>query len=530
MKRILSFIIPAIGLMLSGCDTDFVSDFKIRVSPELMEHTATVQILDAEDVGRRPPNIAIVIEGPNANDVYDVFGSQDISISDGILAIGLHPRANPMPGVPTIIPITITADGYLTRRMRVTFSAEKTEEFVSVNLINIVTPPPGVGFGGGTGTVVGDTTSTPTVVEIIPTTGANTMDMIVPAGVSFLNRQGNTISGANLDINVAYFSSENSDGMQEFPGGLNQTIMLADGTTEDAFFLPIGFSNIDMTLGGEEVKSFSDPISISMDIAAGSINPKMASPNTAYVAGDLIDIWSFDEVDGFWTEETTDTVQVGENGLEVQFTTTHLSAHSAGGRIASPCFVASELQFEFVGWPNVSTGTFDARIDLAGYPIAVQNVVMSNGYILYNIPVPTGLEINVELTYIAPDGSQPTNASSVVSDCGTALPMSFTFPVPPAPVNMNLTAVCPSDPNIIVIPTGYTVFSRNTNANLPPDRPYTQLATITAGQATASLILGNSYDFRVPLPGNTNFDTTIVVTKLDYDFVAKRKVICDVIQ
>ena len=114
MKRILSLLVP-IGLLLSSCSTDFIDNFAIRISPELMKHTASIQVLDAQDEGKRPQNIKVVIEGSNSNDVYDIFGAQDISISDGFFAIGLHPRANPMPGVPTVVPITITADGYLTR-------------------------------------------------------------------------------------------------------------------------------------------------------------------------------------------------------------------------------------------------------------------------------------------------------------------------------------------------------------------------------------------------------------------------------
>ena len=525
MKRILAFLFP-MGLLLSSCSTDFIDNFAIRISPELMKHTASIQVLDAQNEGTRPQNLKVVIEGPNANDVYDIFGAQDISISDGFFAIGLHPRANPLPGTPTVIPITITADGYLTRKMNVTFYAEQTEEFINVNMVNIVTPPPGIGFGSNNGTISGDTTSSPVVVEITPTSGTTTMDMSVPSGTRFFNRQGNQISGSNLNIEVAYFGSENPDALAEFPGGLSQGgVRLADGSTTDAFFLPVGFSDIEMTLGGTEVKSFSDPISVSMDISPSVINPETSLP---YVAGDLIDIWSYDEVDGFWVEETRDTVELGDNGLEVQFTTTHLSVHAAASRMA-PCAVGGQsFQFELAGWPNSIQGNFRVGINLFGMNIVLQNILINNGYVINTpFPLPTGRNFSIDLLYTAPDGATYTGSASSVTSCGTRHVLSYSFPVPPAPVNLTLSAQCPTDPSKILIPTGYKIRSRKTNAALPADRPYTLLATIVNGQASASLVVGQSYDFRVALPENTSFDTTVTVTKLNYNFVAKRRVICD---
>lgn len=525
--RFLTGIASSILLVTAiACSTDAIDNFTIRISPEVMNYTASINVADATTNQQIDGEVSLGISGPNADDLYTVFGTKDFEVFDGNINVGLHPRANPTPGNPTIVNIDVLSNGYLTASFTQTFYAEQEQYSKTVEMINIVTPPPGVGFGGGSGNVSGDSTTEDVVIIVSDSTGGGDADLQleVESGTSFFDGSGAPISGANLNVQVAFFSGSTSASLAAFPGGLSQNnVTLPDGSTGQAVFQPLAFSDVNMDIDGTEIKTFSDSIDITFAVDPTLINPDTDAP---YAIGDQVELWTND-VGTTWTFESYGTITQGDNGLEVIYRTNHLSGKSC--QKSTPiCSTNPQLRFNFTNWPSNATKTMKLNIFRNGQPFGSTQIMNftqnSTSTILQELPNQNAI-ITAQLTD-QEDGS--TYTADIPFSCGmTVLNADFgTVPAPPSVVSFDLTAKCPSNPQQAIRPNGFIIRSRRADGSSEGYPDYNDLATIMNGQAAAALYQNTTYDFRVHLGEGVNFDTTVTVNKLNYTYVASRQVIC----
>lgn len=326
MKKVKLILMGATALLiLDSCNIDRASDdFDLRLKPELMNHSAQINIFDGNDPAIIPENIKLSIEGENAVDIYEVSGVQQFEPVNGKIGIGLHPRANPTPENPATITLFITADGYLDKRTQVSLAVDEESQLVEIPMVKIDNPPNGVSFESNNTVLVGDSLGSNYSVDVPPANGSSTgMNMVLSEGTEFLDADGNKISGGQLDVQVGHFDNQQVSSLSTFPGGFSPDSLIDEnGNGTSGTFVTGGFATIDMSVGGVDVKNFSKPVTVTMDVNANTINPNTG--NTVAV-GDSFPIWSFDQAANTWQYETDGVVQQGATGLEVAYQITHLS-------------------------------------------------------------------------------------------------------------------------------------------------------------------------------------------------------------
>lgn len=523
MKKLLLAL--AVGILAYSCSTEAIDNFTIRIKPNIMEHIAMIEITDANDPTTDIQNLTIAVDGAIASDVYEISGSQDFQLIDGRITIGIHPRRNPVAGQTINVPVVITGDGYLTKRRVIEFTAEERTQLVEIPLVNVVSPPTGVSFSITPGiSLTGGALPSPENIVIPPGQGSTTgMEIDLDAGTSFISRDGDTLSGGNLEVIAGHFDSDNETSLDAFPGGFSaDSIQQADGSYEAGAFQTAGFTTMDMTVDGQEVKSFSQPITVTMDVSANALNPNTGQP---IALGDVIPIWSYDDEEGTWVYETDGTTIQGPNGLQVSYQTTHLSWWNID-YFASRCRqYNTRLVFSLPGWPSGAKRFFRIRVVWPGtnQPVGSWASTMKeifDGYRLNPYNVPNRL---VEVKVYDMQNNEVGSAGPL-NLCGAGdVPITVNATPPVTTINFSIEAYCPTNTQLVIRPQDFPVYYRENGSN----DNHTLLGWVTGGTGSTDQIeLNKSYDFRAYY-GGVQVDTTVFVNKTNYQISLPFQEVCD---
>lgn len=326
MKKIFIALL-AMGSMLFTQCTKPTEGFTISINADVFDNVVAVKFYDAAKPGVAPANIKMNITGDNAQSIYEISGHKIFTVVDGVISLGLLPAAAPTEGRPATFVINATADGYLPVRIPVTILAGQATKLVTISMVNLDNPPPGV-------TVVQKSTSLnnnaiPAAEDIATPTTSSPVGTTVSlaAGTRFNDASGAVISGTTLKTTVAHFNTLEAASLNAFPGNGFHSDDITDqsGNKVSGIFRTAGFSNIDMNLDGKDVKTFSQPVTLKIGVRNDQINPRTG---VAFAAGDVIPVWSYQVETGKWAFEKNGTITSNGGKLEVDFTTTHLTYYN----------------------------------------------------------------------------------------------------------------------------------------------------------------------------------------------------------
>lgn len=149
MKAIkIGFSVLLISLL--GCKKP-TENIKIVVDTDIIKYTAMINVTDAQTGNQAPANTSITILGAAAANIYEVSGKKDIKLTQGMVAIGLHPNVVPTATEPITITVEITAPGYNQHHKEITFTVAQRQQLVNIGITKvgnteppIVVPPPPV--------------------------------------------------------------------------------------------------------------------------------------------------------------------------------------------------------------------------------------------------------------------------------------------------------------------------------------------------------------------------------------------------
>ena len=118
--------------------------------------------------------------------------------------------------------------------------------------------------------------------------------------------------------------------LNSFPGGLESSNITdtSGNALKQGTLAPAGWVNISMKIGNTDVKNFSTPIVVNMELDPKTINPNTDAP---YNQGDSINIYSKSEGDENWVLESVSGIIKNPNTgkLEVPMQVSHLSVWAA---------------------------------------------------------------------------------------------------------------------------------------------------------------------------------------------------------
>lgn len=524
------FVVAVFALALfSACDTDKVIDnFSLGIKPELMQYSAMLDIYDASDSVTIPSNLLITVESDNADDVYEGSGKSDLTPVEGRIEIGLHPRANPTPNSPVNVRLHITADGYLDTYYDVNIDVNSNRQVLEIPMINRANPPSGVGFKTETTSLQGDSLPNSFQTALTPSAGSSVgMEIDLPEGTSFIDRNGNPISGSDLDMDIGQFDPSSESALSAFPGGFApDSVSLGDGSASSGNFLTAGFTAMNMSIGGTEVKSFTKPITVKMDLAAGARNPETG---TVIALGDSVPVWSFDETEGVWAYETTGVAIQGSNGLQVEYQTTHLSwwnldfygTRCCGGQWVrngfrwtyqnlGPC---ATLTVNMPGWDAGVKDWFNVKVVYAGTNQPVSRYASRSRFIgdgstitYRNVPnFPVQVKVYDQTT------NNLLGQTQNLSLCSGSPSITVNAPVPTV-YTLDIEGFCKDDPSITLRPYFYLYYKPSTS------RYYQYLGYVANGSfSTTKVEMNQEYDFRTYYNGQV-YEKRETITRTDYSF------------
>lgn len=536
--------------LLGSCNKDPLSGISIVIDPQLMEYTAMVEIFDAKDreaLSVLGDDLQVTFESvPGsfpASDVLNNNGKRIFEIIDGRMSIGLHPRITIAPGEIKSVMMRITARGYQDKTTYLYFQQSLKTQNVFVSMINLEAPPSGVGTSDTSITLgAGGTTSTALVVNTSNSaTGGGSgntnqnVEISIPAGTQFKNEAGVVVTGTDLRVQVASFDARDSNALVNFPGGFSPNGVLnvpgSGGNRSDSnevYFQTGGFTAVDMNVNNVPIRSFNQPINVTVDVDSLTINPITGNP---VQVGDSLPIWSYDNQTATWSYERVGVIVRNNNGkMKVDFPTTHLSWFNLdwyGRRCSSP----TRLQMNI---PNLPAGVkqyFWIEIVHAGTnqlvtQWAASNKLIGNGEVIDFLSVPfrntANQLVNMQAKiYRSPSKTQLLATSSPFS-CGMTQPVNVNIPVPPSPVNLSVTGVCSSKSYVQFRPS-FPLYYKAATSN----GPYDYLGYVNNGVfSTTNLNLGSTYKFRTYFNGQT-IDSTMTINQNNFSYTIEMGSYCD---
>lgn len=517
-----------VGLLLWSCGnpTEILDNFTIRISPEMFEHAVSIAVIDAAD-SSAIEDVTLTVQGDHAEDIYTIFGERDFKVERGFIELGLHRRANPAIDNPVLVELYLSAPGYLGRTYTVEFTQDQDIIVVDIPMVSLASPPNGVKFATKSEALSGGTLTNAVELSVDAGSMSNQgMKINLPTGLEFFNANGVKLSGSNLEVIAGHFDTENEQSLSSFPGGFElNSVTLPDGSETDGNFITAGFTTLDMTVDGQEVKTFNQDITVTMDVSDQLVNPETGA---ALAVGDQIPIWSYDDAENAWGYEKVGTVVNGSNGLQLSFTTNHLSwwnldFHQAKCCTGSAC---SKIRFNIPEWANDTTtiqDLFRVRISFPG-TLQPMNWAGDRQHTLFD-----GKELQMNNAPNTPiiirvwhRGRLVANTGKV-SLCGGIVNVDLSNVRPPKDiVTLDVRGVCSNNPQVVIRPS-MMLYYRPSGVGAT----YQRLERIWYGKAsTSQLTVGRTYDFGASING-TWHDTTITVDKLNYDLDYDMGSYCD---
>lgn len=534
MKKIniwsLLLLCGALTFAVSCNKENFINErtegLNLNIDADLLRVPVSLQILDAagNDI---PENITVEISGPGVDKIYSTVGERALVVNQGIIDFAIDKNETPTPENPIEFAVKVTAPGYVPTVQSYFIRDVNQLQQERIFMVNRAAPPAGVSTASvginasaeGTADPVTVTTDTGTEVQ-------EKAEITFPAGTQFFDAEGNRITG-NISAQVAYFDNRSQESLDAFPGGFTaENVRDTEGNILDPVqFETAGFLAINLSAGSEEVRTFSQPIPVSMSINSETLNPETGAP---VAAGDVIPLWSLDENTGEWTLEGTTTVSEQDGELKVDFEITHLSYYNLDWYY-NICFIADvNIQSNIT---KIHPGT--GRYDHYGYPYEYFKVTIYNaatdrpiisrgnfgpffdGQDLSFFYAPD-MDIYMEISRGSYWCSEVVYTSEVFNLCTVG---TLDLNIPPAPerlsVNANISGVCSNAGRSIEIKPYAYFYYKKSNCLW-----YDWLGYFRAGEfVNNQLEIGETYDFAIYYSYDYYLfnDVTIENTTFEFD-------------
>lgn len=418
----------------------------------------SVRVVDAATGAAVTAQVTITPTGPGASAISNgtATAGGSLTTTAGAAAVFGTSRA-PSTGAPIDVTFRASAAGFVAGAERLVLTAPG-EAQATVALIRVVADVNGNITSlpaGSTGAVV----TTPAVpatgvppapitVGSAPTGGTTqvTLPTTVAVGSVVAGTFRPAAPGVLRSTIISYGVTEQS--AAALPGGAQAAVA---GAAADTTLLPLGLAEIGLTdSAGAAVNTFRSAANPaqpgSIDVVSQIPASSLKADGTPYVAGDAIDVFTFDDAAGSWSlVANAGGVILSQSGdsLNVRYTVSSLSP-KAVGRTRSTCSSTVNL---------VGRGSDTRSLSVRVSGFRYSETVSTSGSSV-SLRVPTG---NATITVRDAATGATVGSSSDVNPCGNP---SVTISLPTTPVgSLALTSVeqCASGTNRRNVPLTYSV-------------------------------------------------------------------------
>lgn len=327
LKKV-SAVLLLFSFVISNSCKKPTENLKLIIDSEMTEATVSLQFVNAKTKAQVGANnssqkVSIMIEGEDKALVIDNSGSTNFKTANGFITVGVPSGTSLSSNNPIKFHIVAHANGYLSTSIPIEIRQKGTQHIV-VNMVEINNTPDGVaavknsnGYTNSNGEVSNSIIlTTPTVNTNFEQTKAS---VIIPAGTILMDENMNPISGT-ITSTLVYFNNQDESSLMSFPGGFSARTQ----NMGNVVFKTGGFVAMEMkNQNGVEVKNFSTPIQMKVEIPAATTNIE----GTTISSGMIMPIWSYNPEDGVWKHESDPTITYNNASgkYEVNFEMIHLS-------------------------------------------------------------------------------------------------------------------------------------------------------------------------------------------------------------
>ena len=475
-----------------------IDGVELVVDADVYKAPVSIRFVDGNSTSTKlPDGIKVNISGPGKDLVLNDLGDKDYTVAGSMLTLVLAESVNPSESAPVVFTVSASASGYVSTSKTITITdASKPLSYV-VTLANATAPP------NGTSAVTKTLSLTQGETLVVPSTSTKpeSASITIPAGTQVKDANGNVINANTVTAQVVHFGTEEEESLLSFPGGFTaDNITLQNGSNVQGTFMSAGFLAIDMTAGGKDVKSFSQPIEVKVGLKDDLRNP---TNDQKVKAGDQIPTWSYDSSTGAWKEEGVATVVEDSNGkLSATFKASHLSYWNLDW-IAYWTGRCNNRYYSTIGVSsNSSTYSWDYYADMyivskEGYHYFIGrdwyfNTVNGSINYIYNPPQISRYGWKLKIYVYSYSQGKSVGQSQLFDPCDSNIPpITVTLPAPPPPVKVDISfeTKC-ANKNIKARPSGWVYLYDVSNIYWWGNWNY---AYITKGKGNLVAIEGHTY-------------------------------------
>lgn len=493
--RFLAMLFLSIGVFLSCQKINPFEDLELTVNTDIYKAPLLIKFVDANsEAVSSPQDLKVTISGSGKDYVLTDAGKKDYTVTNNALSLVLNKNISPSPTSPIEFTVSVSGKGYVSTSKTFVITDAETPASFEIPVTNVAAPPEGVAstiesvnLAVGEKVVVPATVDKPEVAEVTLQPGTQVKDA-----------SGTVINANNVSVQIVQYTTETEASVQSFPGGFAaENVQMSNGIPTDGDFITGGFVAIDMEAGGQQVKSFSKPIEVSVGLSQDLTNPDTGKP---IKEGDTIPTWSYDSNTGQWKEEGIATVKKDSDGkLVATFQATHLSywnldwyyygssCANSGGNISFN--VSSNVTTSVNSYEYYATLYLVDRYNRKYYYTQLYNFDVTNGNLnngLYRAARGDGNRLQL---YVYEKTSNRLLGNTAVFDVCTTnrVPISLNIPNPPVflGVDIDFTAKC-TNKKLNIKPSTWIDLWNSSN--------YTY-DYATSGRASLTVREGQTYNF-----------------------------------
>ncbi|SEA66459.1 hypothetical protein [Pedobacter hartonius] len=479
----------------------------------VIKYKATLIVSDAK--GATLPTLNLTISGADAASIYDFSGTKAIYAPGGIITLGVNPNAEPTTSKSIKFNVIVKANGYEDINIPMEIVNGQVSQLQEVTLLKSTdnTAASTVVLSTVALNASGTTTAAATIATAANANVATTTSVTIASGTQFKNAAGTVLTGAALGVQLISFDAGDPASLSLFPGGKlssSNVIMPGSTTPTDAFFIPAASTSIKMTVGNQQVKSFTTPITVTTQLDPAYT---MASTGAPVKVGDQLPIYSYQVETGQFTYESTATVFSSGGKLAVNISTSHLTIFVAGEVFATATCSDTKVSYS-ASWLSTGTRPMDIEISTNSGKIIAKSLVLLSDKLndLFS-----GLP-GIPLHYKVIDASGETlSTGDLANPCaGNSIIITLTPPSAALEnITLQLNIVCPNK-GIILVPN-FDLYYKPAGA---PATAYNILGTASSGLIKTTLLKrGTSYDFKAVWGSQVKIIPNRAITDLDMSTV-----------
>ncbi|MES2652610.1 MAG: hypothetical protein V4663_12780 [Bacteroidota bacterium] len=486
-------------ILFGGCKNP-AEDVEIVINTDIFKSPMLIQFMNAKKGSEGPKDFNVEIIGPNANLVVTTTGGKVFKATSGLLNLLLDRTANPTPASPVKFTVVVNAAGFAPTFQDVVITSAKDPRIFRVLVAEYANPAANTGVILATKPTSNGTATTDLTFTTATNAGmVDKADITVPSGTVLLDGSGQPVGGSLLEARIVHYGRNTN-----VPGGLAPSNVIgANGQpiVGGVKFNYAGAVSIDMFAGTKEVKGFSKPITVDMEINSSMTNPTTMQP---IKENETIPQWSLNNQTGQWKSEGNAIIVKNTAGkLVARLQITHLSTWNAAFEESGTCKTkitinrsAAELLPEFfdIYGPFGSSVLFMEKGEkTATFEVSV-NSMAANIFIYSNSSI-NYINLNHRVLY-----------SGV---CDQSTTVTFTEIPDPVAVDVNVKFKCKGKDLL----TGINAFITITPLGSPSDEA--KVYNLVNGYGKGSIVNGVTYKILAAVDGKT-YTSQFTANKTDF--------------